>query len=305
VSTPHIGIAIVAPSGQTLDQAGLERGIARLEAQGCTVHNYFDTARVFQRFGDTDAGRLAQINAAAADPAVQVVMSLRGQYGLSRLMPQIDFDAMAASGKLFVGFSDSTAFQLGLYAKTGAKSYSGPMFFNDFMPEQLDDFTLGSFWNCLQGPVHRIAETVSGNPACDLQGTSWGGNLAMILSLIGTGYLPRVKDGILFIEDVNEHPYRVERMVLQLLQSGVLDQQKALILGDFSNYKLGPGDNGYDFDTMLAYLRATLPIPVLTGLRYGHGRTRVTIPIGASARLVSNAQGFELTLSDYPTVSHA
>jgi muramoyltetrapeptide carboxypeptidase len=305
VSNPTLGIAIAAPSGQTLDAAAMARGIARLEAQGCVVHNYFDTARVFQRFGDTDAGRLAQLNAAAADPDVKIVMALRGQYGLSRLMPQIDFDAMAASGKLFVGFSDFTAFQLGLYTRTGAKSFAGPMFFNDFMPEQLDEFTLGDFWRCLKGPSHRIVESVAGNPDCDVRGTSWGGNLAMIMSMIGTGYLPKVDNGILFVEDVNEHPYRVERMVLQLLQAGVLDRQKALILGDFSNYKLGPGDNGYDFDVMLAYLRATLPIPVLTGLRFGHGRTRVTIPIGASAHLVSDANGFALTLSDYPTISHA
>lgn len=305
MSNPTLGIAIVAPSGQTLDAAAIARGIARLEAQGCVVHNYFDTARVFQRFGDTDAGRLAQLNDAAADPDVQIVMALRGQYGLSRLMPQIDFDAMATGGKLFVGFSDFTAFQLGLYAKTGAKSYAGPMFVSDFTPEHLDEFTLGDFWRCLQGPSHRIVETVTGNPGCDIQGTSWGGNLAMINSMIGTGYLPKVANGILFVEDVNEHPYRVERMVLQLLQAGVLDRQKALILGDFSNYKLGPGDNGYDFDVMLAYLRATLPIPVLTGLRFGHGRTRVTIPIGASAHLVSDANGFALTLSDYPTISHA
>ena len=305
MSIPPIGIAIVAPSGQTLDQAGVDSGIARLEAQGCTVHNYFSTARVFQRFGDTDAGRLAQLNEAAADPAVQVVMALRGQYGLTRILPQIDFEAMAASGKIFCGFSDFTAFQMGLYAKTGAASYAGPMFHSDFMPEQQDEFTTGDFWRCLKGPVHSIVQAAAGNPVADVEGTIWGGNLAMLISLVGTGYLPVIDSGILYVEDVNEHPYRVERMLLQLLQAGVLGRQKALVIGDISAYKLGPGDNGYDFDAMLAYLRATLPIPVINGLRHGHGRTRVTIPIGARAHLVSGAEGFRIDLRGYPNLANA
>ena len=103
------------------------------------------------------------------------------------------------------------------------------------------------------------------------------------------------------MEDIAEHPYRVERMLLQLMQAAVLGRQQALVLGDFSGYKLGAMDNGYDFDAMLAHLRATLPIPVLTGLTFGHVPRRVTIPFGAQARLQSDAAGFTLALSDYPT----
>jgi muramoyltetrapeptide carboxypeptidase len=89
------------------------------------------------------------------------------------------------------------------------------------------------------------------------------------------------------------------------MHAGVLARQKAVVLGDFSRYKLGPNDNGYDFDGMLAYLRKTLPVPVLTGLPFGHIARRATIPFGAQARLVSQLDGFTLTLSDYPTVRHA
>ena len=109
---------------------------------------------------------------------------------------------------------------------------------------------------------------------------------------------------ILFVEDVNEHPYRVERLLLQLMQSGVMARQKALILGDFSSYAITPVDNGYDFDAMLAYLRKTLPCPVLTGLQFGHCAKRVTIPFGAAARLCSDATHFELTISGYPIVGN-
>jgi muramoyltetrapeptide carboxypeptidase len=124
----------------------------------------------------------------------------------------------------------------------------------------------------------------------------------MLVSLLGTDYFPRIDGGILFIEDIAEHPYRIERMLLQLMQAGVLGRQQALVVGDVSGYRLSPADNGYDFDAMLAYLRETLPIPVLSGLSYGHIPRRVTIPFGAQARLESDATGFTITLSDYPTL---
>ncbi len=299
---PAPGVAIVAPSGYARDDAGVARGIAALASRGCRVHNYFDSSRIFQRFGATDDERLAQLHAAAANPDVQVVMALRGQYGLTRLLPRIDYQQMASSGKIFVGFSDFTAFQLALLAKTGAQSYAGPMLYSDFSPPQHDPFTLDDFWRCLAGPTHRVTGEAAGNPSLAVEGVVWGGNLAMLVSLLGTEYFPQVDNGILFIEDVNEHPYRVERMLLQLMQAGVLARQRALVLGEFSAYNLSPADNGYDADAMLAYLRATLPLPVLTGLAYGHGRRRVTIPVGAPATLEARDGAFALTVRDYPVL---
>lgn len=302
MSKQNIGIAIAAPGGYAVDDALLASGIARLEQRGCVVHNYYDGARKYQRFGGTDDDRLAQLHAAARDPAVQVVVALRGQYGISRILPRIDFQLMAASGKLFVGYSDFTAFHCGLLAATGAKSFAGPMMCDDFIREEPVEYTLRQFWDCLGGPTHAVRGEATGNPAVDVTGTLWGGNLAMLAHLAGTPFMPRVEGGIVFLEDINEHPYRVERMILQLLYAGVLDGQRALVLGDFSGYRLAPTDNGYDFDTMLAYLRATLPMPVLTGLPFGHVRHRCTLPFGGMARLVADADGFDLTVSDYPTL---
>lgn len=300
--TKQLGIAIVAPAGQALDPCAVDRGIARLEQHGCLVHNYYDHAAIHERFGGTDAARLDQLRAAVADPDIQVIMALRGGYGTSRLLPQIDFEAIAASGKLVVGFSDLTAIHMGLMARTGALSYAGPMIAGDFGAAETVQFTLDDFWRCLAGPTHTIDESVSGNPCLEESGTVWGGNLAMVVSLLGTPWFPRIDGGILYLEDIAEHPYRVERMLLQLDHAGVLAHQRAIVLGDFSGYKLAPNDNGYDFDTMLAHLRATLPVPILTGLSFGHIARRVTIPFGAQGRLVSHADGFSLTLSDYPTV---
>jgi muramoyltetrapeptide carboxypeptidase len=209
---------------------------------------------------------------------------------------------MAASRKLFVGYSDFTAFHMGLMAKTGRASFAGPMVCDDFTREEAEQFTLDQLWSCLAGPTHTVTGTAAGNPQVDVAGKLWGGNLAMLVPA-GHAVFPQVDGGILFLEDVNEHPYRVERMLLQLLHAGVLERQQAVVLGDFSAYKLSPMDKGYDFDAMLAYVRARLPVPVLTGLEFGHIRRRVTLPFGGQARLQSDASGFSLQVVDYPTLS--
>ncbi|UGQ48634.1 muramoyltetrapeptide carboxypeptidase [Massilia endophytica] len=297
-----VGIAIAGLGGYALYEDALERGMARLEAQGHIVHNYYDPAQKHQRFAGTDANRLAQLNAAAADPDVQVVIALRGSYGVSRLLPFIDYRKMADSGKLFVGYSDFTAFQTALYRETGRISFSGPMMCDDFIRDDPVDYTLDQFWSCLRGPVHHVRGMGEGNPLVDIEGPIWGGNLAMLAHVAGTPYLQPLERGILFLEDIAEHPYRVERMILQLLYAGVLEGQQAIVLGDFSGYKLAPADNGYNFDTMVAFLRERLPMPVLTGLPFGHIKSRCTIPFGAAAHLRSDPAGFDLTLSGYPTL---
>lgn len=307
MNTSPIGIAIIAPGGYAPDADALRTGITRLEQQGFLIHNYYDHAARHQRFGGTDAARLAQLHAAARDPEVQVVMALRGSYGMTRLLPHIDYQLLADSGKLFVGYSDFTALQLALMQRTGRASFGGPMFCSDFARAAPDDYTVTQFFDCIRGPQHRVLGTVADgavdNPVLDLEGTLWGGNLAMLVSLLGTPYFPVIDNGILFLEDVGEHPYRVERMLLQLLYAGVLDRQQAVVLGEFNDYKLGTFDTGYDFAAMLAYLRATLPLPVVTGLPFGHVRRHATLPFGGTAHLASTARDLALTIRDYPTLS--
>jgi muramoyltetrapeptide carboxypeptidase len=240
------------------------------------------------------------LHAAARNPQVQIVIALRGGYGMSRLLPRIDYDLLAQSGKLFVGHSDFTALQMALLAKTGAVSFAGPMICDDFARADISDYTLGHFLSCIAAPEYAIAAEACGNPALDVSGLLWGGNLAMLTHLCGTPYLPRIEGGILFVEDINEHPYRIERMLLQLQHAGVLARQQALVLGDFSAYRLSDYDNGYDFEAMLAWLRSELPIPVLTGLPFGHIRDKATLAVGSQARLRSDGEGWTLTMRGYP-----
>jgi muramoyltetrapeptide carboxypeptidase len=281
------GIAIVGVSGSALDNVAVERGLEVLRDRGFKVHNYYQHEQIFHRFGATDIERLSQLHRAVENPDVQIIMALRGSYGLSRLLPKINYQAIANSKKYLVGYSDFNALQMAMLAKTNASSFCGPMLCDDFSRQEVSDFTLEHFINCIGNNTYSIDFDAQDNPEVDVSGTLWGGNLAMLTHLVGTEYFPNISDGILFIEDIAEHPYRVERMMLQLHFAGVLNKQKAIIFGDFSDFKLATHDNGYNFEEMIKYLRNTLDVPVLTGLPFGHIKDKVTLVVGSDANLVS------------------
>jgi muramoyltetrapeptide carboxypeptidase len=293
------GIAIVAPGGYAPDEDAFRLALARLEGNGWLVHNYYDPARKHQRFGGTDSDRIGQLHAAARDPDIDIIIALRGGYGMSRLLPLLDYELLAASGKRIVGHSDVTALHLALLAKTGAPSFAGPMICDDFTRAEPSHYAMQSLTDCLRGPRHQVSWQGGDSGALDVSGKLWGGNLAMIVHLLGTPYLPQVDGGILFVEDINEHPYRVERMLLQLLHAGVLGRQRALVLGDFSGYRLSEYDNGYSFSCMLAYLREVLPLPVVTALPFGHIPDKATLAVGSQGRLRVTGNETSISMTDY------
>jgi muramoyltetrapeptide carboxypeptidase len=114
----------------------------------------------------------------------------------------------------------------------------------------------------------------------------WGGNLSILVSLLGTPYFPKIKGGVLFLEDISEHPYRIERMLSQLLHAGVFAEQKAVVLGQFTQYKLTPHDKGFKLQSVIDWLRGQIKIPVLTDLPFGHVQTKVCLPVGKNISLV-------------------
>ena len=231
---------------------------------------------------------------------VNLVMAVRGGYGVSRLLERIDYGLIARSGKILAGHSDITAMTAAAHAQVRAIGYCGPTACHDFGAEAISTFTENHFFGVLHQARHRIEVTTPNPQPLQVRGRIWGGNLAMIAHLVGTPYLPRINNGILFVEDIGEHPYRIERMLYQLQHAGVLQRQRALLLGDFSGYRLQPNDNGYDFAAMVDHLRARFKLPIITGLPFGHCRDKVTIPFGASAFLDVTYSGFSLSLSGYP-----
>lgn len=300
---------LIAPSGYCLQQEAARRGVARLEAGGHQVYGQAVIPRRYQRFAGTDAERLADINALATLPAtVDIVMPVRGGYGMSRLLQEVDYAALrarqATDPLLICGHSDFTALQMALLANGNVMTFSGPMLAGNFGAETLDAFTLHHFWMALRQPQFTLEWAGSG-PACAVEGQVWGGNLAMIASLVGTPWLPSIEGGILVVEDINEHPFRVERMLLQLLYAGVLDTQRALVLGSFSASAPNDYDAGYSLDAMCEALRARLPIPVISGLAFGHEPQTVTLPLGARGELTHDGTHTRLTLSGHPVLREA
>ena len=299
-------IHLIAPSGYCINQSAALRGIQRLTDAGHRVENQQVITRRDRRFAGDDAERLADLNALARlDTPNTIVMPVRGGYGASRLLEGIDWQGLAERQRhrplLICGHSDFTAVQLGLLATDNVITFCGPMLAGNFGAEALDDFTQAHFWRALRNEIFTV--TWEGNgPACDVAGTLWGGNLAMLVSLIGTPWLPAIENGILVVEDINEHPFRVERMLLQLHHAGILSRQRALILGSFSRSAPNDYDAGFDLDAMIAYLRTRLAIPVVSGLAFGHEPQTVTLPLGAQARLQHQDFHTQLTLSGHPVL---
>ncbi|WP_159916471.1 LD-carboxypeptidase [Pantoea sp. 18069] len=292
-------IYVYSPSSAISDKPAFKRGIARLRALGHDVEVDADALTRATRFAGDDATRLAAIHRAAASGA-DVALISRGGYGLGRLLAQIDYAAVAKAverGTKFVGLSDFTAFQSALLARTGAVSWAGPALTADFgSADAPDDIMLDCFDDLIAGRgegsgwrMHKQAPLADGTPAVPdvyLQdATLWGGNLAMLASLVGTPYLPDVRGGVLFLEDVNEHPFRVERMLSQLLYAGVLGKQQAVVLGQFTGYKLAAHDKGYKLQSVVDWLRTQIDAPVLTNLPFGHVETKVLLPVGAKVSL--------------------
>lgn len=291
-------LTLFSPSGVVAKAAPLRLAARRLAALGFEVAIDEAALARHQRFAGDDGTRLAALHR-VADAAPSIAMATRGGYGLTRLLDRIDWKRIARSverGTRWVGHSDFTALQLGLMAHAKGVTWAGPMACYDFgrLDEEhgekaapaVDDVTRDGFVEAMAGELEAIGfRTDAGFDGLDLRGTLWGGNLSLLASLLGTPHLPRVKGGVLFFEDVNEHPYRVERMLLQFAQAGVLDAQKAVVLGAFSDWRASPLDRGYGIKSMVEVVRAATRTPVLAGLPFGHVPTKVCLPVGARVTL--------------------
>jgi muramoyltetrapeptide carboxypeptidase len=285
-------IYIFSPSSAVRDKSVIRRGVARLQALGHEVELDEAALATHMRFAGDDETRLAAIHRAAASGA-DVALITRGGYGLTRLLPGIRYKAVAKAidkGMRFVGLSDFTAFQNAVLAETGAVTWSGPALGEDFGVEgEPDDIMQACFEDLVNGQGEgtgwQLPKSESQATPIQLKGQLWGGNLAIMSALAGTPWMPKVKGGILFLEDVHEHPYRVERMLTQLLYTGVLARQKAVLLGHFTNYKPVPHDKGYRLQTVVDWLRGQIKAPVFTNLPFGHVPTKVALPVGAKVHL--------------------
>ncbi|MDQ7744543.1 LD-carboxypeptidase [Hydrogenophaga pseudoflava] len=303
-------IYIYSPSSAVRDKAAFRRGVKRLQQLGHEVEIDEAALSSHMRFAGDDATRVAAVGRAAASGA-DVALISRGGYGLTRILPELPYKQLAKAidkGTQFVGLSDFTALQCALMAKTGAVTWAGPAVGEDFGAEAPDDIMEACFDDLLDGQGEGAGWVL---PKKDLPGLPvapsdesaslhlrkamlWGGNLSVLCSLVGTPWLPEVKGGVLFLEDVNEHPYRIERQLTQLLHAGVLGRQKLVVLGSFNRFKTVPHDRGFKLQTVVDWVRSQTRTPVLTGLPFGHVPTKVLLPVGRDVEVM--VQGCEALL---------
>lgn len=313
-------IYVYSPSSAVRDRAAFHRGVRRLQAMGYEVEVDADALAQHQRFSGDDNTRLAAIQRAAASGASVALIS-RGGYGITRLLPSLPLKALHRAverGTRFVGMSDFTALQCALLAQHHSITWAGPALGEGFGRTKaeggLDEITQACFEDLMLGrgegtgwrsgptAVKSSAQALVPGSATDLSGdwrlppgTLWGGNLSVLVSLLGTPWMPAVRKGVLFLEDVNEHPYRVERMLTQLLHAGVLHKQRAVVLGQFNRYRLVPRyDRGFDMPAVVQWLRTQLKVPVITNLPFGHVPTQVCLPVGMPVQL--QGQGREVLM---------
>ena len=201
-----------------------------------------------------------------------------------------------------MGLSDFTAFQMAVLAMTGQSTWAGPALISDFGSEEepneimklcFEDMVLGrgegTGWKLNSSISKKLfVKALTGRSSLSIEdATLWGGNLAIVCSLLNTPYFPNVEGGILFLEDVGEHPYRIERMLLQLLQAGILAKQKAIIFGAFTEFKLTPHDKGYKLSSVFEYLSQQLKIPIFCDLPFGHVPLKICLPFGQKVTLAT------------------
>jgi len=287
-------IAVISPAGPA-DKQRYNAGLKQLDRLGFKVLTGCHADGRHAYFSANDSERLGDLTWAFSNPDIKAVFCSRGGYGSGRLLSEINYDLIRQNPKPFIGFSDTTALNWAFLAKTGLASFSGPTVceFGDGLPT----ITLRSFEDqvCSESPCDILWE---GALTAIRPGSATGrllpGCLSIIMTLIGTSYMPDLNGAILLIEDVGESPYRIDRMLTHLKNAGVLDRISALLIGNMVDcWEKTKPDQHLSIKEILLDLTSSRPIPIYSGIPYGHHIERITLPVGKQAD-ISEENGLHL-----------
>lgn len=276
-------VAVIAPSSP-VERSDIAGGVRYLESLGFKVVIGASIGQRDRFLAGSDASRAAELAEVFADDTIRGVFVARGGYGSPRVLDQVDWKLLKASPKLLVGFSDTTALQLGLLSQCGVASVSAMVLKTDCASGTVDPVLDASLKEAV---FYRRFQTVTGlrtlNGEGEAAGRLVGGCLSLVTSLAGTPYLPEAGGAILFFEDLGEAPYRVDRLLTQLRLSGYVQGAAAVIFGAFEDC-VGDEEDG-TVEEVLTDFAGRVDCPVLSGLPYGHGQARIAMPIGVPASL--------------------
>ncbi|MGB2868167.1 MAG: LD-carboxypeptidase [Bacteroidota bacterium] len=293
-------IGLIAPASAPSSQEKVEGGVKYLESLGYRVKVGKHVLKINGYLAGTDEQRLTDLNAMVRDDAVKAIIAIRGGYGTPRLLGQIDYRAVQRSPKIVVGYSDLTALQLALFRRVGLVTFSGPMSGVE-MWNSIDPYTEEHFWRVVTSKtkVGKL-ENPESEPLSVLKegrasGRILGGNLSLLQSLMGTRFMPDLRDSILVLEDVDEAPHRVDRMFAQLRNAGILKNIAGLILGKFTDCVPSDATKPHlTIDQVIADAVSWIQCPALSNFQYGHIPQKLTIPLGLKARLDSRNKSMEI-----------
>ena len=320
---PTIETRLFASSNVGGSEARNQLALARLRCAGFAVQNPEIVSRQYLRFAGTDAQRAADFQniATGAVTAPKLLLGVRGGYGAMRILPNVDWQTLGRilqeRGTIVAGFSDVTAIQCALLAQGGMSSLAAPMLYSEFGKTQPDIVSSQAFVTALTDKALKIdVPALVGDEASDtlprimaknsaqrVTGTLWGGNLSVVSALAGSPYLLRIDGGIVFLEDVGEQAYRIERMLYDLYLAGVFKGQQAIVLGALSGTGEDSYDKRYDVATVIRQLHKLTGLPIYSGMQFGHIGKKHSFPLGATCQLTPNTSGsYQLSFSDYPTI---
>ncbi|MBC8181216.1 LD-carboxypeptidase [candidate division KSB1 bacterium] len=284
-------IGVVSPASRPSDEQKYSNGIQYLKNLGYKV---VESRHVLDSYGylaGKDRDRIDDLNLMFRDSQIDAVFCSRGGYGVPRIIDEIDFNSLQNDPKIFVGYSDITSLNLAILAKTGLISFSGPMVAVE-MGAGIDQITEQNFWKTLktsepmgilENPSDLPIQVVKSGRA---KGRLLGGCLSLINVVLGTPFCPDFNETILFIEDIEEEPYRVDRYLAQLKMAGVLDRISGLVIGQFVDCIPGdPEKPNLKLEQVFDDYFSDLDIPIISNFAYGHVPVKHTLPVGVQVEL--------------------
>jgi muramoyltetrapeptide carboxypeptidase len=302
--TPGCRVALVAPAGPLLERDDIARAEALCRALGYEPVTGDRAGGHYGYFSGTDEERLADLNAALRDPAIDAVWCLRGGYGVTRILDGVDFEALARRPRPVIGYSDITALLAAVGRRSGLVSFHGPTaraampsftrrHFDQVLarpepPGQLEPLPTATDVLLPQGD--RVVPLCPGRA----DGILAGGNLSLLQCLVGTPWFPDLDGALLVLEDVNEDLYRIDRMLAHLRAVGALSRLAGVLAGRFTRCRRHFDDGSLGVDQVLAHYFAPLRVPVLLGLPIGHIDDQWTVPLGVRAQMDAGAGTVEL-----------
>lgn len=290
-------IGLIAPSSG-VNRSSFEKAVSTLKRLGFKPY-YTKNLRVNKGFlAGTDQQRVDDIHHMFTNKDVKGILCIRGGYGSNRLLPMIDYNLIHSNSKVFMGYSDITALLYAIFSQTGSVCFHGPVGISSFKEFSTAIFTKELMkgknqitikrpkdWDEKTGLAYDVLKINSGVAIGELV----GGNLSVLVSLIGTPYDVDYANRILFLEEIGEPPYKIDRMLTQLLQSGKLEQLKGIVLGIFKDCDYNIDDEEYDSSIALQEVLkdrlSSLNIPVVYGLPFGHIKDNATLPFGIKSKL--------------------